>query len=105
MNKYWDNGKVYNNKEYALGQLTNAKLDILSLARQIEDKLDELDKIECGLTTGHKWQLHKFCDTAYPMAEPPGVYWYKCKHCKEVIILRACDKKIWEASLKLDKQN
>ena len=101
MDKYWNDGKVYNNKKYALEQLTNAKLDILSLARQIEDKLDELDKVECGLTVGHEWRLHKFCDTTYPGANPPGVYWYKCEHCGEIIILKACDKKIWEASLNL----
>ena len=102
MDKYWD--EKVNNKKYALKQLIEVKHDILSLSRQIEDRLDELDKIECGLTTGHKWQLHKFCDTTYPYAEPPGVYWYKCKCCKEVIILKACEKKIWEASLKLEEQ-
>ena len=102
MDKYWD-GKV-NNKEYALKQLSVVKLDILSLARQIENELDEIEKIECGLTVGHKWQLHKFCDTTYPGAKPPGVYWYKCEHCGEIIILKACEKEIWEASLKLGEQ-
>ena len=100
MNKYYDN-KKYDDKKYALEQLIELKRDLASLAIDIDRKLDEFDKIECSLTTGHEWRLHKFCDTTYPMAKPPGVYWYKCKHCGEIIILKACEKEIWETSLKL----
>lgn len=99
MDKYWF--EKYDDKKYALKQLNELKHDLSCLTREIENKLGEFDKIECGLTTGHKWRLHKFYDTTYPLVNPPGVYWYKCEHCGEIIILKACEKKIWETSLKL----
>jgi len=99
MDKYW-NGR-YSDKKYALKQLKELNRELMSLADQIAIKDEEIGKIRCGLTTGHKWQLHKFCDTTYPLAKPPGVYWYKCSNCGEIIILKACDKRVWKKSLDL----
>lgn len=95
MDKHWY--KKYNDKEYALKQLDELRRDLKNIVAEINSELDEIEKIECGLTKGHDWELCEFTSNLYPMAKPPGMYVYKCKHCEEKIYLKACEKEIWEA--------
>lgn len=94
MNKHWD--KSPDNKTYTLTQLDELKYDLTNLIVEMGCKFDEIEKIKCGLTVGHKWLLHKFDDRIWPGADPPGAYTYRCERCGEIIILRADKKEIWE---------
>lgn len=94
MNKHWDG--PYNGKAYALAQLNELKRDLTNIAAEMDRKFDEIKKITCGLTTGHRWLLHKFDDRIWPGANPPGAYTYKCEHCGETMILRADKRETWK---------
>lgn len=98
MDKHWY--KKYSDKEYAIKQLAEVKRDISSLVKQIESKLDEVEKIKCGLTKGHKWELYEFTSNLYPLAKPPGMYIYKCTYCGEKIYLKAHEKKKWKKAFR-----
>ena len=94
MDKHWD--KKYDDKEYSLKQLDELKHDVRSSLSHAASQLTEIEKVVCGLTTGHQWRLHKFDDTTWPYCEPPGQYIYKCVACGEKICLKADNKKDWE---------
>ncbi len=93
MNKY--GGNIHDDKEYALKQLVCLRQDLSSITSEIDRKLNDVEKIICGLTKGHSWQLHEFVDNIYPFAKPPGVYKFKCTDCGEIIIFKACEKEKW----------
>lgn len=94
MDKHWY--KKYDDKTYALKQLDELRRDLKNRIVEIDRSLDEIEKIECGLTRGHDWELYEFTPNLYPFAKPPGMYVYKCKHCGEKIYLKACEKKRWK---------
>ncbi len=95
MDKFSDNIHSHSDKGYALKQLASLKQDLSSMALAIDRKLFDIDKIFCGLTKGHDWQLHEFTDNIYPLTKPPGVYKFKCINCGEVIVFKACEKEQW----------
>ena len=87
---------IHSDKEYALKQLANLKQDLSNMTLAIDRKLDDIDKVICGLTKGHNWQLHEFSDNTYPFAKPPGVYKFKCIDCGEIIIPILYDSREFE---------
>lgn len=96
-----ENNQKYDNKKYVLKQLNNLKLGLQSLSHQIYDKMQNIDQAVCGLTDGHKWQLKSFDSSTYPMANPPGVFIFECKLCREIIMLRADERKTWKKQFKI----
>ncbi len=110
MNKWldekWESSLApYNDKEYAMGQLDELKCGVQSAMLNLTSVLggisDGIDRVECGLTCGHSWQLAAFNADVYPLRKPPGTYTYKCVHCGEILMLQANKKKDWEQHIKL----